>query len=308
MDYGNQTLLKELILIGFSQNPKARILLSVLFSFMYMLIVLGNGFMIFTVILSPQLHTPMYYFLGKLSLIDLCFTSCNMPKMLFNIINNTRTISIIGCFAQMNFGLFLGITECILLAVMAYDRYIAICFPLYYTTIMSWRVCGYITVIMCLGSLYFSLTPTIIKPLVFCKGNTLDHFACEILVVLELSCGDLSATQFLLIGHSFIILVSPLIFIVVTYICIIFAIFKIPSAQGRSKAFSTCASHLTVVIMFYGTSVITYTGQARIYFIKKYIAIGYGIVTPMLNPLIYSLRNNEVKEAFKKILIKYSVK
>ncbi|XP_056418914.1 olfactory receptor 13C9-like [Hyla sarda] len=307
MDYGNQTLLKELILTGFSQNPKTRILLSVLFLFIYILVILGNSFMIFTVILSPQLHTPMYYFLCNLSFIDLCFTSCNMPTILFNIIFNTSAISVIGCFVQMDLGLFLGITECILLAVMAYDRYIAICLPLYYTTIMSWRVCGYITVIMCLGSFYFTLTPTIMKPLVFCKGNKLNHFACEILAVIELACGDLSATKFLLIVHSFIILVSPLIFIVVTYICIIASILKISSAQGRSKAFSTCTSHLTVVVMFYGTSVTTYTGQARLSFMQKYISLGYGLVTPMLNPLIYSLRNNEVKEAFKKILTKYSV-
>ncbi|XP_069830433.1 olfactory receptor 13C9-like [Dendropsophus ebraccatus] len=274
---------------------------------MYMVIVLGNSFLIFTLILSPQLHTPMYYFLCNLSFIDLCFTSCNLPKTLVDIICNTRTISVMGCLTQMNLGLLLGVAECILLAVMAYDRYIAICFPLHYTTIMSRRVCGYITVIMWSGCFYFSFSPTIIKPLVFCQGNKLDHVACEILVVLELACGDLSVTKLLLFVHSFIVLLSPVIFIVVTYICIIASILKIHSGQGRSKAFSTCASHLTVVIMFYGTSLTMYMGQSKFSSNRKYISLGYKIVTPALNPLIYSLRSNEVKGTFKKILTRYSV-
>ncbi|XP_056418913.1 olfactory receptor 13C9-like [Hyla sarda] len=306
MDYGNQTLLKELILIGLTQNPKTRIFLSVLFLFLYMVIVLGNSFLIFTVILSPQLHTPMYYFLCNLSFIDLCFTSCTIPKQLFNMFSNTRTISVTGCLAQMSLGISIVVAEVILLAVMAYDRYIAICFPLYYTTIMRLRICGYITVIIWLGSLYFSLSPTLIKPLVFCKGNTLDHLACEILVVIELACGDLSATKLILFIQSVFILASPLVFIVVTYICIIASLLKIHSAQGKSKAFSTCASHLTVVVIFYGTTLTAYIGQAKFTSSLKYIALNYGIVTPVLNPLIYSLRNNDVKEAFKKILIKYS--
>ncbi|XP_056418908.1 olfactory receptor 13C9-like [Hyla sarda] len=306
MDYENQTLLKELILIGFTQNPQTGILLSVMFLFLYMVIILGNSFLIFTVTLSPQLHTPMYYFLCNLSFIDLGFTSCSIPKILFDLFFNTRTISVTGCLAQMSLSICLGAAECILLAVMAYDRYIAICSPLYYTTIMSWRVCRSITVIMWLGSFYFCLTPTIIKPLVFCRGNMLDHISCEILVVIELACGDLSATKYLLIVHSFILLLLPLKFIVVTYIFIIASIVNMQSVQGRSKAFSTCASHLTVVIMFYGTTLITYTGQARLSSYLKYISLNYGIVTPVLNPLIYSVRNNEVKDAFKKILMKYS--
>ncbi|XP_056418919.1 olfactory receptor 13C9-like [Hyla sarda] len=308
MDYGNQTLLKELILIGFSQDPETKILLSVLFLFIYTGIILGNSFLIFTVILSPQLHTPMYYFLCNLSFLDLSFTSCTIPKILFDLISNSQKISVSECLAQMTIGHFLGFVECVLLAVMAYDRYIAICSPLYYTTIMSWRVCRYITVIMWLGSLVVSVIPTLIKPLVFCKKNKLNHFGCESLVVLEVACGDLSATKLFLFIQNFFIPLSPLVLIFVSYICIIVAILHIHSAEGRSKAFSTCASHLTVVIMFYGTALTMYMGKAKFTSNLKYISLNYAVFTPALNPLIYSLRNNEVKDAFKKILTKYSAK
>ncbi|XP_069830434.1 olfactory receptor 13C9-like [Dendropsophus ebraccatus] len=274
---------------------------------MYTLTVMGNSFLVITVILSPQLHTPMYYFLCNLSFIDCCFTSCTVPKMLYDIISNMRTISVTGCLVQMTFYLSLGIAECLLLAVMAYDRYIAICSPLYYTIIMSQRLCGYITGIMWSGSIIFSVIPAFIRPLVFCRRNRLNHFACEILVVLELACGDLSATKLFMFVQSFYVLLLPLIFIVVTYICIINSILKIHSAQGRSKAFSTCASHLTVVIMFYGTTLTTYIGQATFSSKLKYIALCYSVFTPFLNPFIYSLRNNDVKGAFKKILTKYPV-
>ncbi|KAG9469360.1 hypothetical protein GDO78_020712 [Eleutherodactylus coqui] len=248
MDYGNQTLLTELILVGFTQNFQACILLFVLFFIMYILTILGNCFLIFTIIVSPQLHTPMYYFLCNLSFIDLGYTSCSLPKILLDLLSKTRTISVTGCLMQMNFGYFLGVAENILLAVMAYDRYIAICFPLHYTVIMSWR-----------------------------------------LLVLELSCGDLTTVKTFMMYSNFVLLISPLLFIVVSYICIIISVLKIHSAGGRSKAFSTCASHLTV---------------ARFSSSLKYIALVYGVGTPVLNPFIYSLRNNKVKEAFMKILTK----
>ncbi|KAM4043923.1 olfactory receptor 2A7-like [Anomaloglossus baeobatrachus] len=304
MSYGNQT---ELILIGFFTNLMSRIFLSILFSVIYLLTILGNGFLILTVIVSPQLHTPMYYFLCNLSLIDLGFISCTLPKLLYDIISNTRKISVTGCLIQMSFGFFLGANECLLLAVMAYDRYIAICLPLHYTTIMSWRVCRCITIIILVGSLIVSLMPDIIKPLVFCGENKVNHFACEILALLELACGELTTIKNLMFFQSFFILILPLMFIVITYICIIVSLSGIRSAQGKSKTFSTCASHLTVVIMFYGASMTSYMGQARLSSSLKYITISYGLLTPVLNPLIYSLRNNDVKAAFRKILTRYSV-
>ncbi|XP_063775237.1 olfactory receptor 13C9-like [Pseudophryne corroboree] len=307
MDIDNHTLFKEFILTGFSQDLPTRILLFVIFLLMYALTISGNIFLICAVVISPQLHTPMYYFLCNLSFLDLLYSTGSLPKMLLDVFSKKRRISIIGCLVQMRIGFYLGITECILLAVMAYDRYIAIRFPLHYTIIMNWRTCKIITVIMWSGSYALSSIPTS-TPLVFCRGNKLDHFVCEILVVMEVACGDLRFYKITIFVISVLVLLSPLAFIVVSYIFIIISILNIHSAGGRSKAFSTCASHLTVVFMFYGTSMTMYMGQTKSFTTSlKYISLVYGVVTPVLNPLIYSLRNNEVKEAFLKILTKSSV-
>ncbi|XP_056418923.1 olfactory receptor 13-like [Hyla sarda] len=303
MDLRNQTLINHFILIGLSQNLQTCVLLFITFCVVSILTVLGNGFLIFTVIVSPKLHTPMYYFLCNLSFLDLCCSLSTGPKMLFDLFSMSRRISLIGCLTQMNILLFLAVTECILLAVMAYDRYIAICSPLYYTIIMNWRVCRSITVIMWLGSFILSTVPTMVKPLIFCKENTLDHFVCEVLALLEVACGDLSFYKITIVAIGFFTLLSPLVLIVVSYICIIISILKIHSVEGRSKAFSTCASHLTVVFIFFVTIMIMYMGQTKSFSsYVKYISLIYAMFTPVLNPVIYSLRNNEVKEGFRKIL------
>ncbi|XP_056418920.1 olfactory receptor 2D3-like [Hyla sarda] len=307
MELRNQTLITHFILTRLSQNLQTCVLLFVLFLVIYILTILGNNFLIFTVIVSPKLHTPMYYFLCNLSFLDLCCSSVATPKFLFDTFLKIRRISIIGCLIQMNIMLFLGGTECILLAVMAYDRYIAICFPLHYTTIMSWRVCGYITVIMWSGTFIVSVVPTMVKPLMFCKENTLDHFACEVLALLEVACGDLSFYKITIVSIGVFTLFSPFVFIVGSYSCIIISILRICSAHGRSKAFSTCASHLTVVLIYYLTFLTMYMGRTKSFSSQiKYISIIYTLLTPILNPVIYSLRNNEVNEAFKKIWISMS--
>ncbi|XP_063775236.1 olfactory receptor 13H1-like [Pseudophryne corroboree] len=307
MEHENQTVIKEIILIGFSQALYTRILLFVTFLLIYILTAFGNSFLICAVIISPQLHTPMYYFICNLAFLDLCYSSSSLPKMLLDVFSKSVRISMIGCLVQMNTGLFLGSTEDLLLAVMAYDRYIAIRFPLHYTIIMNWRTCNIIIVIMWSGSFLIATIPTIAKPFVFCRGNVLDHFVCEILALLELACGDLSFYKIAIFVASIFTLLLPLMFIVVSYICIIISILNIRSAGGRSKAFSTCASHLTVVFILYGTSIIMYMGQSKSFSSNlKYIALIYGVVTPLLNPLIYSLRNNEVKGAFQRILAKSS--
>ncbi|KAG9466347.1 hypothetical protein GDO78_016742 [Eleutherodactylus coqui] len=298
MELCNQTLVNHFILIGFSRNLQFSTLLFVMTFILYILTINGNSFLIFTVIVSTKLHTPMYYFLCNLSFLDLCYSSNFVPKLLTDIFSETRSISLAGCLTQMNVGLFLGGSECILLAVMAYDRYIAICFPLYYTIIMSWRVCRYITVIVFIGSFIVSTVPTMIRPLVFCKENILNHYLCEVLALLEVACGDLSFYKITIVVVGIFTLLSPLILILVSYICIIISILKIRSIGGRSKAFSTCASHLTVVLMFFVTIMIVYMGQTSLSFYIKYISLIYAVLTPALNPLIYSLRNNDVKEAF----------
>ncbi|KAG8540767.1 hypothetical protein GDO81_018615, partial [Engystomops pustulosus] len=301
MELGNQTMITEFILIGFSNNLPICIFLFILFSLIYILTILGNGFLVCTVIVSPQLHTPMYYFLCNLSFIDLCYSSCNVPKLLIDVLSKKKRISVTMCITQMNISLILGGIECILLAVMAYDRYIAICSPLHYTVIMSWRVCRYITVSMWVGSIVFTSFPTIFQPLVFCAENKLNHFFCEILVLLEVACGDLSFYKLSIVFVGFFTLLSPPVFIIGSYICIIISMLKIRFSQSRAKAFSTCASHLTVVFLFFGTGMIMYMGQTKSFSpYQKYIALVYIVVTPMLNPFIYSLRNNDVKEAFRK--------
>ncbi|KAM5165035.1 olfactory receptor 13H1-like [Mantella aurantiaca] len=273
---------------------------------MYIFTIFGNVFLIATVLKSPKLHLPMYFFLCNLSIIDLTFSSSSIPKLFVDIFSARRTISITACMVQMNIGMYLGSTESLLLAVMAYDRYVAISFPLYYNIIMNWKMCRTLVIIMWPGNFFISVVPIISRPLVFCMENKLNHFVCEILAVLELACGNLTFFKAALFVESLFTLVLPLVFIVISYILILSSILKIRSTDGRSKAFSTCASHLTVVSMFYGTTISMYVGQKKNFYSNmKYISLVYGVITPVLNPLIYSLRNNDVKRAFKKIFVKF---
>ncbi|XP_053316513.1 olfactory receptor 2B2-like [Spea bombifrons] len=303
MENENRTVIKEFILIGLSQDRRTQILLFVLFLFMYLLTILGNIVLICAVIANSRMHTPMYYFLCQLSFLDLFYSTNTVPKLLLDLISTTRgRISYIGCITQMNISLFLGQTECILLAVMAYDRYVAICFPLRYMVIMSWRICKNISIIVWLGSFACSILSTVSSLRPICKGNQINHFVCEVIAFMKLVCGDTSFDEAKIIFISFFTLLVPFGFILVSYTCIIASILKIHSVDGRTKAFSTCGSHLTVVLIFYGTSMSMYLGPKKhLSTNNKYISVFYGIVTPMLNPLIYSLRNHEVKVAVRKV-------
>ncbi|XP_040285747.1 olfactory receptor 13F1-like [Bufo bufo] len=307
-DFGNQTLFDTLFFIGFPHTLKTRILLFVGLLPIYILTILVNSFLICTVIFSPQLHTPMYYFLCNLSFIDMFYSSNHDLKMLFDVFTVERRISVTGCLTQMYFGLILGGTEFVLLAVMAYDRFIAICFPLHYTIIMSWRTCKYITVIMWSGNIILSVIPTIGKPFLFCRGNQVNHFVCESVVLLELICGNIVFYELFIFIGSLFSLFLPFVFIVFSYICIIISILNLSSVDSRSKTFSTCASHLIVVFIIYGTCMTTYMRQEKGDSSSvKYVSIIYIIIAPLLNPFIYSLRNKEVKKAFWKMLTRYSV-
>ncbi|CAJ0966816.1 unnamed protein product [Ranitomeya imitator] len=247
------------------------------------------------------MHTPMYYFLCHLSFIDVCYSSNSLPKMMIDVFSKKKTISIVGCLAQINTGIFLGETECLLLAVMAYDRYVAIRLPLHYTVIMNRKVCTNITFILWFGNFFISTIPMILKPLVFCGENKVDHFVCELIAILSLACGDISFHKMTIFVLGLFTLLLPLVFIVGSYVCIIYSVLKIRS--GKSRAFSTCVSHLTVVFMYYGATITMYMAPANTYSSKqKYIALLYGAATPALNPLIYSLRNSDVNEAYKKFL------
>ncbi|KAG9469266.1 hypothetical protein GDO78_020925 [Eleutherodactylus coqui] len=274
----NKTQVTEFIFIGFSQSLQIRFFHFFLTSTFYFLNIFGNSFVIFIVSVSVKMHTPMYYFLCNLSFIDLCYSSTTIPKMLSGVFSTKRTILVVECLVQINAELFFGGTECMLLAVMAYDRYIAICFPLYYTIIINRKVCTKITVILWVGNFMLSTIPMISKPLVFCGENKVDHVVCELMTIVGLACGDISSQ----LTNLF------------------FTVLKIRSAVGRSRAFSTCASHLTVVCMFYGAIITLYmTPKNTFKSNQKYIAFLNGAAAPALNPLIYTLRNNDVKEAWK---------
>ncbi|XP_043829493.1 olfactory receptor 13D1-like [Dromiciops gliroides] len=306
MEKGNFTAVTEFFLVGLSHYPGLQLSLYVLCLVMYLVILLGNSILIIISILDPRLHTPMYFFLGNLSFLDICYTSSSIPQMLINFMSERKSISFIGCALQMVISLGLGCTECILLAVMAYDRYVAICNPLRYTIIMNKGLCvqmaAWTWIIGCLNS----LAQTVLAMMMPFCGNIIDHLTCEILALLKLICGDISINVFIITVGSIVFLVIPLLLILFSYIFILSTILRINSSEGRKKAFSTCSAHLTVVILFYGSALFMYMKPKSkdTKTSDELIGLSYGIVTPMLNPIIYSLRNKEVKGAIEKVLIR----
>ncbi|XP_044120199.1 olfactory receptor 13D1-like [Neovison vison] len=305
MKMGNYSPVTEFILVGLSKYPELQFFLFTLCLIMYVIILLGNSLLITISILDSRLHTPMYFFLGNLSFLDICYTSSFIPPMLIIFRSETKSISFIGCALQMVISLGLGCTECVLLAVMAYDRYVAICNPLRYPIIMSkvlyvhmaaWSwIIGHLTSLL-------QTVMTMIMP--FCGNNVIDHLTCELLAVLKLICSDITTNVIIMTMISIVILVIPLLLIFISYVFILSSILRINSAEGRKKAFSTCSAHLAVVILFYGSALFTYmkpkskdTNTS-----DEIIGLFYGVIAPMLNPIIYSLRNKEVKEAMIKVL------
>ncbi|XP_037706776.1 olfactory receptor 13F1-like [Choloepus didactylus] len=305
MFQANWTTVTDFIFLGFSHDPKIEILIFVLCLLIYLVTFLGNIILISISILDSHLHTPMYFFLSNLSFVDICYTSSTLTPMMINFVLGTNTISFSGCAAQMYFFLAMGSTECVLLSMMAYDRYVAICHPLRYSIIMNRRVC----VQMAIGSWVTGcLTPLLVSTYVlqlsFCGNNSINHFTCEILAVLKLVCVDTTMVQLVILVLSVLVLLMPMLLICVSYAFILSNILRISSAGGRSKAFSTCAAHLTVVVLFYSTALSMYLKPSAVdsQEIDKFVALVYAGLTPMLNPIIYSLRNKEVKVALKKLL------
>ncbi|XP_051846769.1 olfactory receptor 13D1-like [Antechinus flavipes] len=306
MNKGNYTAVTEFFMVWLSHSPSLLLPLYVLCLMMYLVILLGNSMLIIISILDPRLHTPMYFFLGNLSFLDICYTSSFIPQMLIIVMSERKSISFLGCALQMVISLGLGCTECILLAVMAYDKYVAICYPLRYTIIMNKGLCAQMAAWTWIAGFMISLVQTVlalINP--FC-GNIIEHFVCEILAILKLTCGDISLNVFVMTVASIVFLITPLLFIFFSYIFIISTILKINSSEGRKKAFSTCSAHLTVVILFYGSALFMYMKPKSkdTKTSDQLIGMSYGVITPMLNPIIYSLRNKEVKSAVQKFLIR----
>ncbi|XP_066474171.1 olfactory receptor 13H1-like [Tiliqua scincoides] len=300
----NETIVSEFILVGLSNHPRAQIMLFWLLLLVYFITLFGNGLMVVIIIVDSHLHTPMYFFLSNLSIIDIFYTTNSVPKILANCLTYRGSISVMKCLTQMYTGLFLGITECFLLAVMAYDRFAAVCHPLHYTLIMSNRLC--ICLVTTSWTLAFLLTvvPIFFMPMKFCGPNIINHFLCEAQAVYRLGCSNVRINEIFTIARGIPVLVMPFTFIMVTYIRIGMAVLKIRSGQGRSKAFSTCGSHLIVVSIFYGSAMSMYLRPQRKSSSDrdKLISLFYGVVTPMLNPLIYSLRNKDVKGAIFRVI------
>ena len=305
MERENQTSISEFLLLGFSSWPEQQELLFALFLCLYLAGLFGNIFILLAISSDHRLHTPMYFFLANLSVVDLCLPSSTVPKMLLDIQTQTQSISYPGCLVQMYFCMMFANMDNFLLTVMAYDRYVAICHPLRYSTIMTQHLCislvGGPWVIAFLNPLLHTLMMTHLH---FCSNNVIHHFFCDINALLTLSCSDTSLNQFLVLAVVGLIFVVPSVCILASYSLIISAVMKIPSVKGKFKVFSTCGSHLALVILFYGAITGVYMSSSSNNSTEKDTAasIIFMVIVPVANPFIYSLRNNELKGALKKIL------
>ena len=302
----NQTTVTQFILIGLSDLPEVRYPLFVVFTIIYQVTLVGNGVILLAIGTEKKLHTPMYYFLANLSLLDIFCPSVTVPKMLENLLTEKHSISYIGCALQLYFLVALVGTEVFLLSVMAYDRYVAICFPLRYTLMITKVRCVQLTAGTWVAGFLNSLLHTVSTfHLSFCKSNQVNQYYCDIPPVLVLSCSSTYVAETLILVEGGILGISSFLVTFISYFYIVSTILKIQSTGGKHKAFSTCASHLLVVCLFGGTTVFTYVHPyssqhfpAR----DRLISMLYGIITPMLNPMIYSLRNTEVKGALRRVL------
>ncbi|NWH18622.1 O10C1 protein, partial [Grus americana] len=304
---GNKTSAIVFVILGFSHRPDMKVIFFILFLCIYIVTVLGNLIILLVINMDPVLHTPMYFFLRNLSFLEICYTSVTLPRVLVNLLSGDTSISLAGCAAQMYFFLFFGATECCLLAAMAYDRYRAICNPLHYMGIMNKKVCMQLAASSWIcGNLVALGHTTFIFSLPFCGSNVINHFFCEIQPVLMLVCADTYWNELQIILAAAFVILMPFLLILVSYGLIISSILKIRSVKGRYKAFSTCFSHLTVVTLFYGTAVFIYIRPKSSYSLDadKVLSLFYSVVTPILNPVIYSLRNREVKGALFKMRMK----
>ncbi|POI25095.1 hypothetical protein CIB84_011154, partial [Bambusicola thoracicus] len=300
----NHTLLTEFVLSGLSSYPELQYLLFFTFCLIYTFTITGN-LLIFLVTLHPSLHTPMYFFLRVLSFLDISTASIVVPKMLVNFQSEDRKISYVGCATQLYFVIFLGATECYILAAMAYDRYMAICHPLRYAIIMNRRASLFLVLLSyCSGNVVSMVQTAWVFTLPFCGPAKINYFFCDIPPLLMLSCTDTSLYEKQIFTATVLVIFTPFYLILVSYACIVSSILKISSAEGRCKTFSTCSSHLLVVTLYYGSGTLIYLRpkSSNSQDTKKVLSLMYTAIIPTLNPLIYSLRNKEVKAAISRIL------
>ncbi|XP_028750218.1 olfactory receptor 2D3-like [Peromyscus leucopus] len=305
MGGGNQTYIVEFILLGLSEDPKIQILLFCIFLVIYLLSVFGNLLIIILIQIDSRLHTPMYFFLKNLSFADLCFSTSIVPQMLVHFLSQRKTISFVGCSIQIVVFLLAGCTECALLAVMSYDRYVAVCKPLHYSTIMTQRVCVQLAAVSWIsGALACSVDSAFTLCIPYQGRNVINHYFCEPPALLKLASADTYNTEMALFLVGVIILLAPVSLILVSYWNIISTVIRMQSGEGRLKVFSTCGSHLTVVVLYYGSGIFAYMrpNSKTMSEKDKVISVFYSVMTSMLNPIIYSLRNKDVKGALGKLV------
>lgn len=303
----NVSVITEFILLGLTDNPELNTALFVLFLFIYLITVVGNIWVITIILASAQLHSPKYFFLCQLAFLDFCYSSVFIPKMLANYIAGQKAISYHGCLLQYSFVSMFLTTECFLLAAMAYDRYVAICYPLHYKGLMTPTLCIHlVTACYLLGCANSLIHLSDLLSLSFCGPNVINHYFCDIPLLFQLSCSDTRYSEILFIVLFGTTSVTTFLIVVSSYLRILLTVLKIHSTRGRYKAFSTCASHLTVVTLFYGTVIFTYLGTSSSYQQDrtKILSMFYTLLLPILNLLIYSVKNTEAKEAMKRIIMR----
>ncbi|XP_052584268.1 olfactory receptor 149-like [Peromyscus californicus insignis] len=299
----NLSIVTHFVLLGIPHTEGLETTLFVLFLSFYIFTLVGNLLILLAIVSSTRLHTPMYFFLCQLSMCDIFFPSVSSPKMLFYLSGNTQVISYAGCVCQLFFYHFLGCTECFLYTVMAYDRFVAICHPLRYSTIMNHRVC----VILATGTSFFgciqaTFLTTLTFQLPYCGPNEVDYYFCDIPAMVKLACADTSALEMVGLISVGLMPLSCFFLILTSYSCILFSILQIQSAEGRHRAFSTCSAHLTAILLAFMPVVLIYLQPTPNPWLNAAVQVLNNLVTPMLNPLIYSLRNKEVKCSLKKVL------
>ncbi|XP_075782200.1 olfactory receptor 5AS1-like [Pelodiscus sinensis] len=307
MEEGNHSVLTEFILAGLTDRPELQVPLFVLFLLIYAITLVGNRGMILLITTDPRLHTPMYFFLRSLSFCDFCCSTVITPKMLQNFLLERKSISRAACSVQMYLFIAFADIECLLLGVMAYDRYMAICNPLLYTVTMSRQRCNQLMVAVCaVGSVDSMIHMCLTFRLSFSTSNVIGHFFCDIPPLLALSSSDTHLNEIVLVAGTCSIVASSFVIILLSYVYIVSTILQIHSTEGRHKAFSTCTYHLITVVMFHGTQLLVYLRPSSNYStdMDKIVAVFYALVIPMLNPFIYSLRNTEVKNALRKTMNK----
>ena len=294
----------EFVLLGLTQNPHLQKVLFVVFLFIFLFTVLANLFIVTTVSLSPTLSAPMYFFLTHLSLLDASLTSVSTPKMTFDLLYQRRTISWGGCLTQIFMEHFLGASEVIVLTVMAYDRYVAICKPLHYTTIMRQGLCQLLVVVAWIGGILHATVQILFTmDLTFCGPNVIDHFTCDFFALLELACSNTYIPGMVVAANSGGMCLLIFSMLLISYTVILSSL-KSHGSEGRRRALSTCGAHFTVVVLFFLPCVFTYMRPVATYPVDKLVAMFFAILTPMLNPIIYTVRNTEVKNAMRSLMKK----